>query len=117
MIFSKRGLDIYIHQSPIDMRYGFHKLTGLVREKHGMAKILDGHIFLFLGHNRTRMKVLFFDGTGLCVLIKRIEQGKFMWISDVDFDQISFSEFEQILHGSILVKSKLGSMPKRIIIG
>ncbi len=76
MIFSKRGLEIFIHRKPIDMRFGFHKLTGLVRESHGMAKILDGHVFLFLGNNRTRMKVLFFDGTGLCVLIKRIEQGK-----------------------------------------
>ena len=73
MIFSKTGLEIFIHRHPIDMRFGFHKLTGLVREKHGMPKILDGHVFMFFGNNRTRLKVLFFDGTGLCLLSKRIE--------------------------------------------
>jgi hypothetical protein len=113
MIFSKTGLEIFIHRKPIDMRFGFHKLTGLVRERHGMPKILDGHVFMFFGKNRTRLKVLFFDGTGLCLLSKRIEQGRFMWIGDVEFDQINFSEFEQLIHGSVLVKSKLGVMPKR----
>ena len=112
MIFSKQGLEIFICRSPIDMRFGFHKLTGLVRDKFGMPKLLDGHVFIFFGKNRKRLKVLFFDGTGLCLLAKRMEQGKFMWIGDVNFDQISFSEFEQIFHGSVLVKAKLGSMPK-----
>lgn len=113
MIFSKRGLEIFIFREPIDMRFGFHKLTGLVRGKHGMQKLLDGHVFVFFGNNRARLKVLFFDGTGVCLLIKRLEQGRFMWVRDLDFDQVSFAELEQLLHGSHLVKSKLGTMPKQ----
>lgn len=113
MIFKRRGLEIFIFRGPIDMRFGFHRLTGLVRNGHGMQKLLDGHVFVFFGNNRTRLKVLFFDGTGVCLLIKRLEQGRFMWIRDVDFDTVSFSELEQILHGSKIVRSKLGAMPKR----
>lgn len=113
MIFKRRGLEIFLFREPIDMRFGFHRLTGLVRNGYGIPKLLAGHVFVFFGNNRTRLKILFFDGTGVCLLIKRLEQGRFMWIRDVDFDTVSFSELEQILHGSTLVRSKLGTMPKR----
>lgn len=113
MIFKKQGLEILIFKEPIDMRFGFHKLTGLVRTGYGMQKLLDGHVFVFFGNNRTRLKILFFDGTGLCLLSKRLEQGRFMWVRDVDFERVSFLELEQLLHGSQLVKSKLGIIPKK----
>jgi transposase len=113
MIFQRKGLEIFIFKEPIDMRFGFHKLTGLVRAGYGMPKLLGGHIFVFFGNNRTRIKLLFFDGTGLCLLIKRLEQGRFMWVRDLELEQVSFRELEQLLHGSQLVKSKLGVMPKK----
>ncbi len=113
MIFHRKGLEVLIFKEPIDMRFGFHKLTGLVRTWCGMPKLLDGHVFVFFGNNRTRIKILFFDGTGLCLLIKRLEQGRFMWVRDLELEQVSFSELEQLLHGSQLVKSKLGVMPKK----
>lgn len=95
------------------MRFGFHKLTGQVKTHFGMQKLLDGHVFVFFGNNRTRLKVLFFDGTGLCLLTKRLEQGRFMWVRDIEFENVSFLELEQLLSGSHLVRSKLGVMPKR----
>lgn len=113
MLFHKKGLKVFIHPEGIDMRFGFHRLTGLVRKSHGMNELLSGHIFVFFGKNRYRLKVLFFDGTGLILLTKRMEQGKFMWIEDIDFKGVSFSELKQLIHGSVLVESKLGSMPKR----
>ena len=113
MIFKKQGLEIFIFKEPIDMRFGFHRLTGFVRAKHGMQKLLDGHIFLFFGNNRTRLKVLFFDGTGLCLLTKRLESGHFMKAQDVDFETVNFLELESLIHGSHIVRSRLGTMPKR----
>lgn len=95
------------------MRFGFHKLTGLVRTGYGMQRLLDGHVFIFFGNNRLRLKILFFDGTGLCLLVKRIEQGRFMWVRDIDFEKVSFAELEQLMHGSQLVRPRLGKMPKR----
>lgn len=113
MIFKRQGLEVFIFKEPIDMRSGFHKLTGCIRASYGMQKLLDGHVFVFFGNNRTRLKILFFDGTGLCLLSKRLEQGRFMWVRDVDYESVSFSELEQLLHGSQLIKSKLGTMPKK----
>jgi transposase len=115
MIFKRKGLEIFISKEPIDMRFGFHRLTGLVRKEHGMQKLLDGHVFVFFGNNRGRIKILFFDGTGLLLLIKRIEKGRFMWVGDLSHKTVSFSELEQLIHGSTLVKSELGSMPKKKI--
>ncbi len=113
MLFRKSGLSVFIHREPIDMRYGFHRLTGLVKKSHGMQKLLDGHVFTFFGKNRFRLKLLFFDGTGLVLLTKRIEKGRFMWVRDIELDEVSFSELEQLVHGSVLVRSRLGILPKR----
>lgn len=113
MIFKRKGLEIFIFKDAIDMRFGFHRLTGLVRGAYGMQNLLDGHVFVFFGHNRERLKVLFFDGTGLMLLIKRIEKGRFMWVGDIEYERVSFSELEQLMHGSSLIKSRLGVMPKR----
>jgi transposase len=113
VIFHRKGLEIFILKEPIDMRFGFHKLTSTVKSNFGMQKLLDGHVFVFFGNNRTRLKILFFDGTGLCLLTKRLEQGRFMWVRDIEFENVSFSELEQLLSGSHLVRSKLGVMPKR----
>jgi transposase len=113
MLFRKSGLSVFIHKEPIDMRFGFHRLTGLVKKSHGMQRLLDGHVFTFFGNNRFRIKILFFDGTGLVLLTKRIEKGRFMWVRDIEFEEVSFSELEQLVHGSVLVRSQLGVLPKR----
>ncbi len=113
MIFHKKGLEVFIFKEAIDMRCGFHRLTGYVRSSHGMQKLLDGHVFVFFGNNRSRLKVLFFDGTGVCLLSKRLEQGRFMWVKDLEVEKVSFAELEQLLHGSKLVRSKLGVIPKK----
>jgi len=113
MLFRKSGLSVFIHKEPIDMRFGFHRLTGLVKKSYGMQRLLDGHVFTFFGNNRLRLKILFFDGTGLVLLTKRIEKGRFMWVRDIEFEEVSFSELEQLVHGSVLVRSQLGVLPKR----
>ena len=111
MIFNRDNLEIFIFKDPIDKRCGFNKLTGLVRSSYGMPKLLAGHVFVFFGNNRTRLKVLFFDGTGLCLLFKRLEQGRFMWVRDAEFETVNFTELEQLIHGSHIVRAKLGTIP------
>lgn len=112
MLFQNKDLQIFIYQKPIDMRCGFQKLTSFVRTAYDMQSLLNGHVFVFFGRNRHRLKILFFDGSGLILLIKRIERGRFMWIQDCEFSTVSLSELEQLLHGSVLRKGKLGEMPR-----
>lgn len=112
MLFQNKNLQIYIYQNPIDMRCGFHKLTAFVKSAYDMQTLLNGHVFVFFGKNRHRLKIIFFDGSGLLLISKRIEKGRFMWIQECEFSTVTLSELEQLLHGSVLRKGKLGEMPK-----
>ena len=60
------------------MRKGFEGLHGLVRDRLACDP-LSGHVFLFANAQRNRLKLLFWDGSGLWVCAKRLEQGRFTW--------------------------------------
>ena len=61
---------------PIDLRWGFNRLTGLVTERIG-RDARSAALFVFFGKRREAMKVLFFDGTGVCLFYKRLDAGTF----------------------------------------
>ena len=67
MIGSSRAVPIYAYRAPVDMRKHFDTLAALVCASHPDA-LLSGAIFLFVGRDRRRAKLLWFDGTGVCVL-------------------------------------------------
>lgn len=58
------------------MRKSFNTLAAIVAEELH-RDILEGDLFLFVARNRKRSKVLYFDGTGMCLFAKRLEQGSF----------------------------------------
>jgi transposase len=74
---------IWICLQPVDMRKGFDGLTGLVTEAL-RESIHAGALFAFTNKRRTRLKLLHFDGTGLWLMIKRLEQGTFFWPKPAD---------------------------------
>jgi transposase len=67
---------VYVCSEPVDMRKSYDTLAGLVLQ-HFRRTFTEGGIFLFVGKNRKRAKVLFWDGTGTCVFAKRLEKGTF----------------------------------------
>jgi transposase len=69
---------IFLAPGATDMRKGFDGLHGLARDVIGQDP-LSGHLFLFSNRQRTRLKVLLFDGSGLWVCAKRLEKGRFAW--------------------------------------
>jgi transposase len=69
---------IYLSSAAVDMRKGFDGLYGLVRDQLGQDP-LSGHLFLFSNRQRSRMKALVWDGSGLWVCTKRLEKGRFRW--------------------------------------
>src|SRR5438045_9562991 len=71
---------IYIAIEGVDMRKGFDGLYGLVRDRLGQDP-LSGHLFLFANRARSRLKVLVWDGSGLWVCAKRLEEGRCRWAS------------------------------------
>ena len=69
---------IYLAARATDMRKGFEGLYGLVRDQLQLEP-LSGHIFIFSNAQRNRLKLLFWDGSGLWVCAKRLEKGRFRW--------------------------------------
>lgn len=69
---------IYLAVGATDMRKGFEGLYGLVRDRLGL-QVQSGHLFMFANARRNRLKVLYWDGSGLWVCAKRLEKGRFSW--------------------------------------
>jgi transposase len=76
MIGLPRGVSVYAFDEPCDMRKSFDTLTALVTE-HMKHDVLIGDLYLFVSRDRKRAKVLYFDGTGMCLFAKRLEKGQF----------------------------------------
>ena len=69
---------IYLAAGTTDMRKSFEGLYGLVRDRLSCDP-LSGHVFVFANAQRSRLKLLFWDGSGLWVCAKRLEKGRFRW--------------------------------------
>jgi transposase len=70
------GVEVFVGLDPVDLRWGFERLAGLVAEKVG-RDARSGALFVFFGKRREAMKVLFFDGSGMCLFYKRLDRGTF----------------------------------------
>ena len=66
------GVEVFVGLDPIDLRWGFDRLCGVVLEKLG-RNARSSALFVFYGRRKTAVKILFFDGSGLCVLYKRLD--------------------------------------------
>jgi transposase len=106
----KEDLKVFVYQEYIDLRAGFNKLSMVVRDKIG-AKIVDGYLYLFLGKNRKRLKAICYDGTGLVLITKRMERGRFMSLEDLEEKEITVEELDWLLRGSIVRRPKFGVLP------
>ena len=109
MIGSTRQVAVYAYGAPADMRKGFDGLGALVTQDLGRDP-LAGDFFVFVNRPRTRAKVLLWDGTGLCIYAKRLEQGRFacLWRESGAPDpaaplRLTVSELQLFLEGSALV--------------
>ena len=69
---------IWIAAGVTDMRRGFDGLSALVQTKLEQAPF-SGHVFVFRGRRGDLIKVLWWDGDGLCLFAKRLERGRFVW--------------------------------------
>jgi len=83
MLSFSGSLRVFVALEPCDMRKGFNGLEALVTER--LRESVDtGALFLFTNRKRTRLKALYWDGSGLWVLAKRLEKGRFSWPESID---------------------------------
>jgi transposase len=78
MITLPANTHIWIAAGVTDLRRGFMGLSALVQTKLEQSP-MSGQVFLFRGRRGDLVKLLWFDGDGLCLLAKRLERGRFVW--------------------------------------
>jgi transposase len=78
MIGLPAGRHIWIVAGVTDMRRGFVGLSGMVQTAL-QEQPFSGDVYIFRGRRGDLIKVLWFDGDGLCLLAKRLERGRFVW--------------------------------------
>lgn len=107
MIGPRKQTRVFAYGAACDMRKSFNTLSGLVQEMG--HQVAAGDVFLFVSRNRKRAKVLWYDGTGLCLLAKRLDTGKFaaVWDCAQGELELTMSELQLLLEGCEVV----GRMP------
>jgi len=114
MIGSSRVVRVWAYPQPADLRKGYNGLFGLVAGAMGREP-LSGDLFLFVNRKRTSCKVLLWDGTGLCIYMKRLERGRFakLWRApDEGQLRLTHSELTLFLEGSRIVGKVALSPPE-----
>ena len=78
MIGPSGTVRVMVATKPVDFRKGMEGLAMLVRE-HMKADPFSGAVYVFRAKRADRIKLIFWDGTGLCLFAKRLEEGVFRW--------------------------------------
>lgn len=105
MIGSTRAVRVWAYPAPTDLRRGYNGLFGLVKNGLGQDP-LSGDFYLFVNRRRTSCKVLLWDGTGLCIFMKRLEGSRFaaLWRDGVDQPlRLTSTELTLFIEGCQLV--------------
>ena len=99
---------IYLAVGATDLRKGFEGLYGMVKDRLGLEP-LSGHLVFFCNGSRNRIKVLFWDGSGLWICAKRLEKGRFSWPVQSESSArvtLSHEELSLLLGGIDLTRTK-----------
>lgn len=105
MILPRKTSRVFVHRTAVDMRKQYDGLWGVVANAMG-KDIYAGDAFAFIGKTRKRAKVLWWDGSGLCLLAKRLDEGHFVapWQRAGDGPlELSCNELALLLEGCELV--------------
>lgn len=93
------GVRIVVSMQPVDFRKGHDGLAAVVQQQLGLDPY-SGLVAIFRSKRADRVKVLFWDGSGLVLAYKRLEDGKFVWpaISD-GVMRLSRAQYEALIEG------------------
>jgi transposase len=90
MLGLPHSLRVLLAVEPVDMRKSFNGLWAVAEQELGEDPA-DGALFLFTNRRRDRLKALYWDGTGVWVFAKRLEQGRFSWPLGSDRRKLSLT--------------------------
>lgn len=90
---------VFLALAPVDGRKSFNGLSALVQETLEQEPT-SGFLFVFTNKSRNRLKILFWDGSGLCLFYKRLERGTYAWPSgEGPSRSLRPEELQLLIHG------------------
>lgn len=101
MLSIATGTRIFLAAGATDMRKGFDALQGVVSSQL-QKDPLSGHLFLFVNRRRDKLKILYWDGDGLAIWYRRLEQGSYQlprMTQDQTSAEIRSEELTMLLRG------------------
>ena len=98
MILVPPGVRILLAAQPVDFRKRMDGLAALVQQAL-QANPFAGDVFIFRPRRADRVKILVYDGTGLCLYAKRLEAGRFCWPSPAEGVVRLSAELATLLEG------------------
>jgi transposase len=99
MIGPTGAVRVLVATTPVDFRKGAEGLAALVRETM-QTDPFSGAVYVFRAKRADRVKLIYWDGTGVCLFAKRLEDGKFRWPSVQDaVMRLSAAELAALLEG------------------
>ncbi len=99
MIIDWKKIKIYIKPGPTDMRKQINGLSKIVQDELPYD-LFSSSLFLFCSRNRTRLKIIYWDKTGFCLWLKRLEEEKFPWpVNETEAREITRGQLRMILSG------------------
>ena len=99
MIGPTGAVRVMVATRPVDYRKGADGLAALVRETMD-ADPFCGAIYVFRARRADRIKLVYFDGTGVCLFSKRLEDGKFQWPAIADgVVRLTAAQLQALLEG------------------
>jgi transposase len=116
MIIQNLRTKIFLCKGPVDMRASFDRLFDLVKNMME-GDPLSGHLFVFLNKRRTHCKSIYFDGTGLVLICKRLEKGNLFWKLNPLYTGkivLTQAEFNLFFEGADLNKRFIDSPSSRL---
>lgn len=110
------GVQVFVALEPVDMRFGFERLSGMVRDRMGYEP-RSGALFVFVGRRRHLVKILFADATGTCIFVKRLDRGVFSLpaapAGETSHVEIDEAALDALLDGLELAPSSEPTPPRR----
>lgn len=98
-MYLRRDRTIYIMAGITDMRKQINGLSAIIQEKNP-NEIFSGSYFVFMGKTRRVMKLLYWDKTGFCMWIKRLEEESFPWTKKRQgVEEIERDKFKLLMRG------------------
>jgi transposase len=91
-------LKVYLHRQPVDFRLGINGLSLLVEQALGLDPFA-ACVYVFGNRRRNRVKILLWERNGFWLLMKRLEQDRFIWPSETVVATLTVEQLHWLLEG------------------